>query len=767
MDAKHQALTNFPPPAKRASPGLLKTLLRLELVTEEALNRVIQGAQPGKIIAALAVAGVLNEDLTLAKIALELSVEVVDLASFTKEHIDTNPEFFSKVTKNFALSHRCFPVREENGEYVFAFADPLDTEVAKELEFLCQCPIRVVLASEGDILSAIHDFLIEDSGEFDRLEVGGEADRAVEVMVADSSLRNDSREATEPPPPPVVRLVNKILSDAVEEGASDIHFLPTAQLLEVRFRIDGIMRDHLNLPKRLQAFVISRLKLLCGMDITERRRPQDGRFRMRTGGEVSRDVRVSSVPTQFGEKIVLRLLRPDIEGLNFDTLGMPDQVRKTFEDTLRGTDRIVIVTGPTGCGKTTTLYAALNFLRTGAMNIVTVEDPIEFRIEGAAQIQVDPKVGVTFASGLRSILRQDPDVIMVGEIRDLETAEIAFQAAQTGHLVLSSLHTNTAPSAVTRLLDLGLEPFVIASSLKGILAQRLVRKVCVDCARDCTTEERAAFKEKCGRVLENARVGNGCRACDNTGYRGRIGIFSFLTLTDEIRELIRSGASEEQITDIGARGGLEDLFHSGVKLIEAGLTTISEVERVVGAAEQPKAALPTEAKKTKVLASTSKPTSWTLPRASNAAAEAAIASVRTESIVSQQSVAKRSGQADMTTAVFVIESDATFRRLLVRLLKKENYEVVEAESSDQAMEKLSQYKPLLIISDCQGFEQSSEQSHPLFDHLNKARSGQAVPILLLGEAPPSISPGFQTMEVLSKSASPSVFLSTLNNLLSR
>jgi type IV pilus assembly protein PilB len=405
----------------------------------------------------------------------------------------------------------------------------------------------------------------------------------VEASAEEYDLVDPRSIAKEVQLPPVVKLANLILSDAAKAGASDVHIEPHEGLLQVRQRVDGMLHDVLTIPRHLQDATLSRFKIMSGMDIAERRKPQDGRSRLRFEGRRI-DLRVSTMPTQFGEKVVIRLLNTDRSVTQLDQLGFSaDNVRqvKAFLSRPQG---MILVTGPTGSGKTSTLYSALSAIQSSANNIITIEDPIEMQLAGVNQMQINTRAGLTFASGLRSILRQDPDVILVGEIRDQETADIAFGAAQTGHLLLSTLHTNSASATITRLFDLGIQPFLIASSLVGIIAQRLVRRVCQHCQTpqrpDADTSERAGGAS---RLPPDARwvVGRGCDHCGQSGYKGRIAIHEVLPISEEVRELISRRADEPMIKRVARRSGARTLLDDGVEKAANGLTTLEEVLRVV------------------------------------------------------------------------------------------------------------------------------------------------------------------------------------------
>lgn len=377
---------------------------------------------------------------------------------------------------------------------------------------------------------------------------------------------------------PIIRLINGLIAEAARQNVSDIHIEPYETVLIVRMRADGQLTERHRLPANVAAMVVSRIKVMARLDIAERRLPQDGRIGLTLGGK-SIDVRVSTLPSRAGERVVLRLLDKDNAGIDLDALGMPAAIDRLFRSALAEPNGIVLVTGPTGSGKTTTLYAGLRLLNDGSRNILTVEDPVEYAVDGIGQTQVNPKVGLSFAAGLRAILRQDPDTVMVGEIRDAETAEIAIQASLTGHLVLSSVHTNDAAGAITRLRDMGIEPFLLASTLRAVIAQRLVRRLCSDCAtvHPANDAEAALIEIATGTPIWGAA---GCTACSGTGYRGRLGVFEAIRITDEIRRIILNGGDESAIM-AQAFAGAPALSGAARALVIAGVTTVAEAVRVM------------------------------------------------------------------------------------------------------------------------------------------------------------------------------------------
>jgi len=439
------------------------------------------------------------------------------------------------------------------------------------------CP--VVLSSESEIIRTINSAfdMVQDSADQVIQDIDEEdADQLFMKIEEVEDLLDDTSDS------PVIRLVNLLLSQAVRSNVSDIHIEPYQNSVKIRQRLDGVLHDMSTPPKHVQSALISRIKLMAKMNIAEKRLPQDGRIEIKVGNR-DIDIRVSTLPTVFGERVVMRLLDKSTVRMSLMDLGMSPHYLSMFDDIIHAPNGIVLVTGPTGSGKTTTLYAALSEINNVDINIITVEDPIEYRIPGIGQVQVNPKIDLTFASGLRSIVRQDPDVILIGEIRDFETAEIAIQSALTGHLVFSTLHTNDAPSSITRLKDMGVESFLIASSVNAILAQRLVRVICRSCMEAYRPNE--AELQRIGLTIDQladglAYRGRGCSECFNTGYAGRTGIHEFLIMNDEVKTMILKTADANQIRQVARSHGMKTLLEGGAEKVIAGVTTIEEVYRV-------------------------------------------------------------------------------------------------------------------------------------------------------------------------------------------
>jgi general secretion pathway protein E len=493
---------------------------------------------------------------------------------------DVEHSLIREVPLTFAKRNMLMPLRREDGTLLAAVADEKGTLALRELAAHFGLTPVPLYSSPDIITGAINRFY-------------GQVGSAEEVMdsIAGEDLSSVATEFERPrdilgltEEAPIIRLLNAILQQAVKERASDIHIEPYEKELDVRLRVDGMLHRVLSPPKIIQDALIGRVKIMANLDIAEKRLPQDGRIRLLIGGR-DIDIRVSIIPTTFGERAVLRLLDRKQGLIGLWEVGLDGRDEKHLDELLARTSGIILVTGPTGSGKTTTLYAALNRIHTEEKNIITVEDPVEYQLKGIGQIHVNPKIGLTFASGLRSILRQDPDVIMVGEIRDVETAEIAIQASLTGHLVLSTLHTNDAPSAIVRLIDMGVEPFLVASSLMAVLAQRLVRVICPHCREpyEPSELERSYFSEP-GVVPTASSItlyrGRGCGKCGGSGYLGRTGIFEFLVIDDSLRQMITGKTDSQAIKNVAVTGGMRTLRQDGFEKALRGTTTIEEVLRV-------------------------------------------------------------------------------------------------------------------------------------------------------------------------------------------
>jgi len=494
---------------------------------------------------------------------------------------DLNIDFTKQIPIQYLRKHKMVPL-ETPDDTLIAVNDPSDFQALDDLRhMLGREDVQVILSTRAAILSAInmaYDLGQDSSEEFIQDMNGESPDSIISEIEETADLLDDTSDA------PVIKLVNLLLSRAVKARASDIHIEPFQQSLVIRYRIDGILYNIMNLPKGIQSSLASRIKIMAKLDIAEKRLPQDGRIDVKIGDKAI-DIRVSMIPIAFGERIVLRLLDKTGSIFKLTDLGIDLERLTVLHNLIHSPYGIILVTGPTGSGKTTTLYAALSTINNPEINIITIEDPIEYQIEGIGQIQVNPKIDLTFANGLRSIVRQDPDVILVGEIRDKETAEIAIQSSLTGHLVFSSLHTNDASSTITRLIDMKMEPFLISSSVIAIIAQRLVRTLCPDCKESYTPgyESLASIGIET-EMLENNKIYRSmkCPACMNTGYRGRTAIFEMMVLNDDLKKLILKTSDANQIRSEAIKSGMSTLLHDGARKVLEGITSIEEVYRVTG-----------------------------------------------------------------------------------------------------------------------------------------------------------------------------------------
>jgi general secretion pathway protein E len=517
----------------------------------------------------------IDEADMLTALALQL-----DLPFMSELHPDQVPdELLRQVPIGFARQQKLLPLgRTDDGTVVVACADPLDTTAHDELRMLLKAELDLCVSASDVVVAGINNAYDRVRAKAEtavaELDDGATASEIAEEEVPDLLDAADDDEA------PIIRLVNSLFSQAVKERSSDIHIEPFETTMMVRFRVDGVLKEIVKPPKRFQNTIISRVKIMAGLNIAEKRLPQDGRIRLKIAGK-DIDVRVSTVPTTYGERIVMRLLDRSSVLRDLDTVGFSPRNYAIISQLIEKSHGIILVTGPTGSGKTSTLYGCLAKINKPDLNILTIEDPVEYQLKGIGQVQVNAKINLTFANGLRSFLRQDPDVIMVGEIRDKETAEIAVQASLTGHLVLSTVHTNDAPGAVTRLVDMGVEPFLVASSLIGVLAQRLVRTICPRCKEEYapTAEELRGLGLE-PKSMKVAYRGKGCGHCQGTGYRGRTGIYELMLIDDEVRKLILRNVDSGTIKNAARQKGMRTLIEDGAEKVMAGITTFEEISRV-------------------------------------------------------------------------------------------------------------------------------------------------------------------------------------------
>jgi type IV pilus assembly protein PilB len=561
---------------RQGAAQLDSLLAARDLVTEEQLEEAREiaaerGRSLGRVLIEL---GYLKEADLVSILAEQLGLEFVDLS---ETQID--PSALSFVPELLARKHNCIPVRidPDDGRLVIAMADPANVVAVDDIRALSKKEVRTIVATKADVQAAINrNYRLDSAAESLVEEASAEAQEREDLeAAADSASAEDA---------PIIKLVNLLVTQAVNDRASDIHIEPGERNLRVRYRIDGVLHEVMNPPKSVQAGITSRLKIMADINIAERRIPQDGRIGLTVQGKQI-DIRVATLPTVHGEKVVMRLLDKTSVLLKLEDLGFAPENLARFQESYRKPYGAILVTGPTGSGKSTTLYATLNIINDPKVNIITVEDPVEYKLGGVNQVQTNPKAGLTFASALRSILRADPDVVLIGEIRDRETAQIAVEAALTGHLVLSTLHTNDAPSALTRLTEMGIEPFLVSSALDAIVAQRLARRLCEKCREEYEpTEEElinAHFPFDPDDELPKLYRPVGCTACGKTGYKGRLAVHEVMTVTEEIERLVAEKASSDDIGRVAREQGMKTLREDGMQKVREGVTSIEEVLRVV------------------------------------------------------------------------------------------------------------------------------------------------------------------------------------------
>jgi type IV pilus assembly protein PilB len=574
-----QGLSSLYSPEQDATPAIRDVadiLLEMGKISPQDLEQIRDSQQkrPGSdVVAIIRKMGIVPvNDVLMARAGLY----GFEFRRVVPEAVDR--EAFKKLDIEYIKSHRIMPISQSEGNLLVATSEPADVFVIDDVKRLVDMHVDVVVCPEEDIVK-ICDTLKENNWEFCVDDIIQDISQGEVQFIADAVQDNEDLEKSAGESP-IIKFVNYLISHAIREGASDIHIEPKEKHTKIRYRIDGVLSDAMEPPSKMHAAVVSRLKIMSNLDISERRLPQDGRIAAIVGGR-NIDLRISTLPTSHGEKAVIRVLDGKSISLGLEQLGFsPDTLAKLREEMHRP-HGIVLVTGPTGSGKTTTLYSGLREMDGKSMNISTVEDPIEYHLDFCNQVQVIDKIGMSFAAALRSLLRQDPDVIMVGEIRDAETARIAVQAALTGHLVLSTLHTNDAPSSITRLVNIGIEPYLIAASLNSVLAQRLVRRICQHCKEPLKLSPRDLLMiEKAGIAPEEVFHGAGCDHCRRTGYSGRAGIYEMLAIDDKFRDIITQDASISSMRQAFHESGQKSLYDDGMLKVRSGITTIEEVLRV-------------------------------------------------------------------------------------------------------------------------------------------------------------------------------------------
>jgi len=552
-------------------------LVRNQLISDGQLKRAIdeQKKEGIRLGAALIKLGYIQEADLSTFLSRHYGVPSINLSEF-----EVDPAVIATIPAEVAQKYQMVPINRAGATLIVAMADPSNIFALDDIKFMTGYNVEVVVAAEAAIKEAIDKYydqsssladVMGDLGDFDDLEFGDDIEQ-----IDPSSLEKASEDA------PVVKLVNLILTDAIKKKASDIHIEPYEHIFRVRYRIDGVLYEVMKPPKKLKNAITSRLKIMASLDIAERRLPQDGRIKIKMGRNIEMDYRVNCLPTLFGEKVVLRLLDKSNLQLDMTKLGYEEEALKHFKHEIHKPFGMVLVTGPTGSGKTVSLYSALSELNKTTENISTAEDPVEFNFAGINQVQMHEEIGLNFAAALRAFLRQDPDIIMIGEIRDFETAEIGVKAALTGHLVLSTLHTNDAPSTINRLLNMGIEPFLVASAVNLISAQRLGRRVCSECKEPEEISRDALISagvpaDKVGSFV--TYKGRGCSLCNDTGYKGRIGIYQVMPMFEAIREMVLSGANTAEIKQETMRLGVKTMRQSALTKLMEGVTTLEEVLR--------------------------------------------------------------------------------------------------------------------------------------------------------------------------------------------
>jgi len=557
-----------------------KMLVNESLITEEQLEKALafQQKEGGRLGSILVKLDYIPEQTLLHFLSKQYGVQSVDL---TKIEIDASVT--KLIPPEVVQKYNVIPIRRVGAVLTVAMMDPSNVFAIDDIKFMTGYDIEVVVSSESVIKATMAKMYDTSSMNLQQvLKSMDGGDDSLDIVEADAEEKVDLRELKEAvDEAPVVKLVNLILSDAIKKGASDIHIEAYEKKFRVRYRIDGVLYEVMNPPMKLRAALTSRLKIMAELDIAERRLPQDGRIKLKMKDKEI-DLRVSTLPCLFGEKVVMRILDKGALSLDLKKMGWEQQALDDLMKAIHSPFGMVLVTGPTGSGKSTTLYAALQQINEVGINIMTAEDPVEYNLFGVNQVQMKEEIGLNFAAALRSFLRQDPDVVLVGEIRDYETAEIAVKAALTGHLVLSTLHTNDAPSTITRLLNMGIEPFLVASSLLLIIAQRLVRRIC----KECREEEKMTPAILLDLGINQQEVesiitykGKGCPACNNTGYKGRVALYEVLTVNDEIKELILQGASAAEVKKKAVDSGMKTLRMSGLTKLKEGVTTVEEILR--------------------------------------------------------------------------------------------------------------------------------------------------------------------------------------------
>jgi type II secretory ATPase GspE/PulE/Tfp pilus assembly ATPase PilB-like protein/CheY-like chemotaxis protein len=695
----------------------------VEGLTPERLQELRGKSEPGRTLWECVVAEKIATDAEIVdKLSHRFRLKVADVTKIDQTARDGVPE-------QLARRHHILPLRLTDSYLEIGTANPLDLDAEKALAFNTAREIRLFLLAPSKISEKL-DELYKSDRQLDKL-LEGMGDQEVLTTLPDQPPEELVSEA-DAQQKPVVRLVDMIISEGILSRASDIHVEPEEGGVAVRYRIDGVLRQVMKIPRQAGLPLISRIKIMSSLDIADRLRPQDGRARVAVNGQPI-DLRVSTLPAQLGEKVVIRILDSRATVKSLDSLGLNPGEADAIKRLLENHEGILLVTGPTGSGKTTTLYSCINQIKSEGVNIVTVEDPVEYRMQGIVQVQVQEKAGLTFAAALRSILRQDPNVVLVGEIRDKETAQIAVQASLTGHLVLSTLHTNDAANAVTRLVDVGVEAYKIAASLRGVVAQRLMRKLCPTC-KEVWMEappERLRRWIPQGTPLYRAA---GCPDCAMTGYRGRFSILEILTMTPELERLIAAGDAADRIAEAARRGGMKNLWDSGLAHVARGESTLDELTRVVDIPAEEVPPAPAEKRPSGV----SRPSgAGRGPRFSPAPggvavpAEAAPAPMSTHFDLLEEPAppARRSGaHGQPASKVLLVDDEDSLRKVMRDLLEREGYVVTEARDGVQALDQVDRVGPDIIVLD---LNLPGLDGYGVLSHLRSRPATAGIPVIVL------------------------------------
>jgi type II secretory ATPase GspE/PulE/Tfp pilus assembly ATPase PilB-like protein/CheY-like chemotaxis protein len=659
------------------------------LLSPDAVTQLRQEAGPDVSLWEMLVQRKLASDAeVLGAIATRFRFAVADLSK-------PDVKLVSAVPEQLARRFNVVPVLQTDSYLEVATANPFDIDAEKMLAFATGREVRLLLASPSKIREKLDEMYRETDTIVSRLLEGIGGDFDVEQIREEEESVASAEQASQRP---IMRLVDMMIADGVTNRASDIHVEPIEGGVVVRYRIDGVLRQAMKIPRTAGIPLVSRVKIMSGLDIADRLRPQDGRARVSINGEAI-DLRVSTLPASLGEKVVIRILNQKATSLSLDSLGMAEDEQKAIRSLLSHKEGIILVTGPTGSGKTTTLYSSLRVVQGEGVNIVTVEDPVEYRLgANIVQVQVNEKAGLTFASALRSILRQDPDVVLIGEIRDKETAQIALQASLTGHLVLSTLHTNDAPNAVTRLVDIGMEAYKIAPALRGVVAQRLMRRLCPACRVVMTDDVSDRLKRfiPSGITLYS---GVGCSDCSMTGYRGRFSIVEVLTMSPDLEKRISEGAAAEKIAEAARAGGMRSLFASGLRHVLSGESTIEELLRVTEPPHEEAAAAPESPSRSKPSRSNRISGPDVAASADSLAPPVSLEfsmDLLEEPVQTPGVVGEGKGHG---ACVLLVEDEEQLRRVMKDLLQREGYTVAEARDGIQALDEVDRHAPDVIILD--------------------------------------------------------------------